>query len=136
MIAKLVSWALSNRLLVVFGLVLLAGAGVKAMLELPLDAVPDVTNEQVQVLTSVPGLSPVEVERFITFPVEAAMSGIPKIAEIRSVSKFGLSAVTVVFEDGTDIYWARQQVSERLACVFRRKVTSIPREGGRRSWGR
>ncbi len=117
MVTRLISWALSNRLLVVFGLILLVGAGVKAMLELPLDAVPDVTNDQVQVLTSVPGLSPLEVERFITFPVEAAMSGIPKVTEIRSVSKFGLSAVTVVFEEGTDIYWARQQVSERLTAA-------------------
>lgn len=117
MVSKLVSWALSNRLLVIFGLILLLGAGVKAMLDLPLDAVPDVTNDQVQVLTSVPGLSPIEVERFITFPVEAAMSGIPRVTEIRSVSKFGLSAVTVVFEEGTDIYWARQQVSERLSAA-------------------
>jgi len=117
MVSKLISLALSNRLLVVFGLILLVGAGVKAMLDLPLDAVPDVTNEQVQVLTSVPGLSPLEVERFITFPVEAAMSGIPDVTEIRSVSKFGLSAVTVVFEEGTDIYWARQQVSERLSSA-------------------
>ncbi|BCW93959.1 MAG: cation transporter [Thermoanaerobaculum sp.] len=115
MIEKLIQWAVANRLLVLFGLILWVGAGVKAMLELPLDAVPDVTNEQVQVLTASPGLSPLEVERFITFPVESAMSGIPKVTEIRSISKFGLSAVTVVFEEGTDIYWARQQVSERLA---------------------
>ncbi len=117
MATRLVSWALANRLLVAFALILLIGAGVKAMLDLPLDAVPDVTNEQVQVLTAVPGLSPLEVERFVTFPVEAAMSGIPKVTEIRSVSKFGLSAVTVVFEDGTDIYWARQQVAERLSTA-------------------
>ncbi len=117
MVERLVSWALHNRLLVVFGLILLLVAGAKAMLDLPLDAVPDVTNEQVQVLSSAPGLSPIEVERFITFPVEAAMSGIPSVTQIRSVSKFGLSAVTIVFEDGTDIYWARQQVSERIAVA-------------------
>ena len=117
MLDRTIRWALANRLLVVFGVVLLAAAGVKAMLDLPLDAVPDVTNEQVQVLTSSPGLATLEVERFITFPVEAAMSGIPKVEEIRSVSKFGLSAVTVVFEEGTDIYWARQQVSERLGAA-------------------
>jgi len=117
MVSRLISWALSNRLLVIFALILLVGTGVKAMMELPLDAVPDVTNDQVQVLTSVPGLSPLEVERFITFPVEAAMSGIPRVTEIRSVSKFGLSAVTIVFEEGTDIYWARQQVSERLTAA-------------------
>jgi len=117
MLDRIIRWALANRLLVVFGVVLLAAAGIKAMLDLPLDAVPDVTNEQVQVLTSSPGLATLEVERFITFPVEAAMSGIPKVTEIRSVSKFGLSAVTVVFEERTDIYWARQQVGERLGAA-------------------
>ncbi|MBP7147227.1 MAG: efflux RND transporter permease subunit [Acidobacteria bacterium] len=117
MIERLVTWALTNRLLVVFGLVLLVGAGIKAVLDLPLDAVPDVTNDQVQVLTVSPGLGTLEVERFITFPVESALSGIPEIVEIRSQSKFGLSAVTVVFAEGTDIYWARQQVSERLATA-------------------
>jgi cobalt-zinc-cadmium resistance protein CzcA len=74
-----------------------------------------VTNVQVQVLTNSPGLAPEEVERFVTFPVETAMSGLPRIEELRSVSKFGLSAVTLVFEEGTDIYWARQLVSERLS---------------------
>ena len=78
---------------------------------------PDVTNVQVQVLTNSPGLAPEEVERFISFPVETAMSGLPKIEEIRSVSKFGLSVVTVVFEEGTDIYWARQLVGERLTAA-------------------
>lgn len=74
----------------------------------PIDAVPDVTNVQVQILTAAPSLAPIEVERQITFPVEIAMSGLPGIEQIRSVSKFGLSAVTIVFEDSTDIYFARQ----------------------------
>jgi cobalt-zinc-cadmium resistance protein CzcA len=76
--------------------------------------VPDVTNVQVQILTDSPGLGPLEVERFVTYPVEGAMSGLPEVEEIRSLSRFGLSVVTVVFHEGTDIYWARQMVSERL----------------------
>jgi len=120
MVSGLIDWSLKNRLIVLLLVVLLVAGGFKAMVDLPLDAVPDVTNEQVQVLTSVPGLSPLEVERFITFPVESSMSGIPKVEEIRSISKFGLSAVTVVFAEGTDVYWARQQVAERLADAMDR----------------
>jgi heavy metal efflux system protein len=89
-------------------------AGGFAASTIPLDAVPDLTNVQVQVLTNSPSLGPVEVEQFITFPVENAMSGLPRIAEIRSISRFGLSAVTVAFEEGTDIYWARNLINERL----------------------
>jgi heavy metal efflux system protein len=114
MIRRIIDFSLDNRLLVGALWLLVAGLGVRSLLALPIDAVPDVTNVQVQVLTNSPGLAPEEVERFITFPVETAMSGLPRIEEIRSVSKFGLSVVTVVFEEGTDIYWARQLVSERL----------------------
>ncbi len=85
-----------------------------AAVNLPIDAVPDVTNVQVQVITAAPALSPVEVEQYVTVPVERAMSGIPKVEEVRSISKYGLSVVTVVFEDGTDIYFARQMVLERM----------------------
>ncbi len=106
--------SLNNRLLVVFAWLLVVAFGLSALRGLPIDAVPDVTNVQVQVLTNSPGLAPEEVEKFITFPVETSMSGLPKIEEIRSVSKFGLSVVTAVFEEGTDIYWARQLVGERL----------------------
>jgi heavy metal efflux system protein len=114
MIRRIIDFSLDNRLLVVALWLLVAGLGVRAMLRLPIDAVPDVTNIQVQVLTDSPGLAPEEVERIITFPVETAMSGLPRIEELRSVSKFGLSVVTVVFTEGTDVYWARQLVSERL----------------------
>ena len=91
------------------------GAGVYSLIRLPIDAVPDVTNVQVQVLTAAPSLAPLEIERQITFPVEVAMSGLPDIQEIRSVSKFGLSAVTVVFADSVNTYFARQLVLERLS---------------------
>lgn len=115
MIKRIIDFSLDHRLLVIALWLLIAVLGVRSMLQLPIDAVPDVTNVQVQVLTNSPGLAPEEVERFVTFPVETAMSGLPRIEELRSVSKFGLSAVTLVFAEGTDIYWARQLVSERLS---------------------
>ena len=114
MAESIVSWALRNRFLVVALAFVLIVAGVEHMRRLPIAAVPDVTNVQVQVLTKAPALAPLEVERLVSFPVEAAMAGLPNLEEIRSVSKFGLSAVTVVFTEGTDIYRARQLVSERL----------------------
>jgi len=117
MLERIISFSIKNRLLVVFGVLLVAALGVRAAKQLPIDAVPDVTNVQVQVLTTAPALGPLEVEQFITFPVEAVMSGLPRVEQIRSVSRFGLSAVTIVFEEGTDIYWARQLVSERLAAA-------------------
>ena len=123
---KLILWALENRFLVVLGTALLALAGAFSMLGLPVDAVPDVTNVQVQVMTTAPALAPEETEQFITFPVESAMSGIPRVEEIRSVSQFGLSVVTVVFEEGCDIFWARQQVMERLAQAKEEIPAGIP----------
>ncbi len=113
-VAVLITWSLNNRFIVMLLAVVLLGAGVLAAMSLPLDAVPDLTNVQVQVLTTSPSLGPVEVEQFITFPVENALSGLPKVSEIRSISRIGLSAVTVAFEEGTDIYWARNLVGERL----------------------
>ncbi len=95
----------------------MAGAGAYSLINLPIDAVPDVTNVQVQVLTNAPSLAPLEIERQITFPVEVAMSGIPGVEEIRSVSKFGISNVTIVFEESTDIYFARQLILERMATA-------------------
>lgn len=114
MLNRIIDFSLNNRLLVIIGWLLVLAIGIQSLSRLPIDAVPDVTNIQVQVLTNSPGLAPEEVEKFITFPVETAMSGLPKVEEIRSVSKFGLSVVTVVFEEGSDIYWARQLVGERL----------------------
>ncbi len=117
MIERILEWSLKNRFLVIIASLILVVGGLTAMSQLPIDAVPDVTNVQVQVLTSSPALGPEEVEKFITTPVEQAMSGLPDLVEVRSTSKFGLSAVTIVFEDGTDIYFARQQIGERLAAA-------------------
>jgi cobalt-zinc-cadmium resistance protein CzcA len=126
MIERILEWSLRNRFLVFIGSLLLVAGGLAAMRTLPIDAVPDVTNVQVQVLTKAPALGPEEVERFITTPVELAMSGLPGLEDARSVSKFGLSAVTLVFKEGTDIYFARQLVNERLQAVRE----SIPRGYG------
>jgi cobalt-zinc-cadmium resistance protein CzcA len=115
MLRGLVDWSLENRAVVLIAAVLLVFAGGYALARLPIDAVPDVTNVQVQVLTKAPALGPVEMEQFVTYPIEAAMNGLPDLVEIRSVSRYGLSAVTVVFEDGVDVYFARQLVNERLS---------------------
>lgn len=117
MINGLIRFSVANRLIVLLLVVIMAGVGLYSLINLPIDAVPDVTNVQVQVLTSAPSLAPLEVERQITFPVEVAMSGIPNVEEIRSVSKFGISNVTIVFEETTDIYFARQLILERLAAA-------------------
>src|SRR3970282_2559472 len=84
---------------------------------LPIDAVPDITNVQVQINTEAPGYSPLESEQRVTFPIETALGGLPRLEYTRSISRYGLSQVTVVFEDGTDIYFARQLVSERIQEV-------------------
>lgn len=115
MINALIRFSISQKLVVLLLVVIMAVVGVYSLINLPIDAVPDVTTVQVQVLTNAPSLAPLEVERQITFPVEVAMSGIPNVEEIRSVSKFGISNVTIVFEEMTDIYFARQLVLERLS---------------------
>ncbi|MDQ3749593.1 MAG: efflux RND transporter permease subunit, partial [Acidobacteriota bacterium] len=94
MINALIKFSVANRLIVLLLVAIMAAAGIYSLNNLPIDAVPDVTNVQVQILTSAPSLAPLEIERQVTFPVETAMSGLPDVEEIRSVSKFGLSAVT------------------------------------------
>ena len=111
---RLIDFSLRNKFLILVFTAVLVGFGIRAMLRLPIDAVPDVTPNQVLVLTRAPGLGPVEVERFITFPVETAMSGLPGITDIRSVSRFGLSAVYIYFEENLDLYFVRRLVMERL----------------------
>jgi cobalt-zinc-cadmium resistance protein CzcA len=120
MIATLVEFSLRQRILVLGLACLLSVAGVFAFQSIPIDAYPDVTNIQVQVLTEAPGLSPVEVERFITYPLELQITGLPGLAEIRSLSKFALSQITVVFNDDVDLYFARQLVLERIIAAKER----------------
>lgn len=117
MAARLIEWALANRLLVLLLAGLLVAGGLVALARLPIDAVPDVTNVQVQIVTSAPALGPVEVEQYLTYPVETAMSGLPAVTELRSISRYGISSVTVVFEDGTPLFFARQLVQERLPAA-------------------
>ncbi|OQW63220.1 MAG: cytochrome-c peroxidase [Nitrospira sp. ST-bin4] len=120
MIASLLEFSLRQRILVIGLACLLSVTGLFAFQSIPIDAYPDVTNIQVQVLTEAPGLSPIEVERFITYPIELQMTGLPGLAEIRSLSKFALSQITVVFQDDVDIYFARQLVLERIMAAKER----------------
>ncbi len=114
MLSRLIDYCIENRLLVFSAVLLMAVGGIYSALKLPIDAVPDMTNTQVTVITDAGSLSPVEVERYVTYPVESVMGGLPKLQELRSISRFGISVVTLVFEESTDIYWARQVVNERL----------------------
>jgi cobalt-zinc-cadmium resistance protein CzcA len=120
MIASLLEFSLRQRILVLGLACLLSVGGVFAFESIPIDAYPDVTNIQVQVLTESPGLSPIEVERFITYPLELQMTGLQGLVEIRSLSKFALSQITVVFQDDMDIYFARQLVLERIMAAKER----------------
>ncbi len=114
MLDSIITFSIKNKLIIGIFTLALVLWGSYSVTQLPIDAVPDITNNQVQVITSSPSLAPQEVERLITFPVEIGMANIPNLVEIRSISRFGLSVVTIVFTDETDIYWARNQVSERL----------------------
>jgi cobalt-zinc-cadmium resistance protein CzcA len=131
LLSAIVAWSLRNRALVLVATLLFIVVGVRAALQLPIDAVPDVTNVQVQIITAAPALSPVEVEQYISIPVERAMSGLPKTTQVRSVSKYGLSVVTVVFHDGTDIYFARQLINERM----REATEAVPAAYGKPEMG-
>lgn len=118
MLNRIIDWAVSNRLMVVIALFILIAAAVSIIPRLNLDAFPDVTNIQVTVNTEAPGLAAEEVEQLITFPIEAVMYALPDVEEVRSISKTGLSGITVVFSEGTDIYFARQLVFERLQSAI------------------
>src|SRR5262245_37749932 len=124
-----IAWSLHNRLVVLAGAVCFVVLGVISLRQLGIDAFPDTTPVQVQINTVAPGLGPEEVERQITFPVEQAISGLPGLQPLRSVSKFGLSQVVVTFGDDIDIYFARQLVTERLGTVELSEGIQRPRLG-------
>src|SRR5512143_3574451 len=110
MLERLMSWSIRNRLLVGLIVVSILGLGTWAVRTLPIDAFPDVTNIQVEVVSTAPGLSPLEIEKFVTYPVEMAMRGLPGLDVMRSVTKYGISVITLVFQDKVNIYFARQLV--------------------------
>jgi cobalt-zinc-cadmium resistance protein CzcA len=115
MLDKIIYFSIKNKLVIFLFIIGLIGWGIYSLKNLPIDAVPDITNNQVQIVTMTPSLATEEVEKFVTFSVEKSMASIPGIEEMRSISRFGLSVVTIVFDEKTDVYWARQQVSERLS---------------------
>lgn len=115
MIDKLIRFSINNKLVIGLFVLGLIAWGTYSLRQLPIDAVPDITNNQVQIITVAPSIAAQEVEQLISFPIETTMATIPDVEEIRSFSRFGLSAVTIVFKDDVDVYWARQQVNERLA---------------------
>ena len=117
MLTQTIEWSLRHRWIVLGGAAAVVLAGILAFRDLPIDAFPDTTPTQVQVNSVAPALTPEEVERQLTIPIEQALSGLPRVEELRSISKFGLSQVTLRFADGTDLWFARQQVSERVGRV-------------------
>ncbi len=118
MLGQLIQFSLTQRLLVILAILLLIGGGWYAVNKTPIDAFPDVSSTQVKIIVKAPGMTPEEVETRITGPIEVEMLGIPRQAMLRSVAKYALTDITVDFEEGTDIYWARQQVSERLNAIW------------------
>lgn len=117
MLERLVRAAIAHRFLVLILALGLGALGVWSYAQLPIDAVPDITNVQVQINTEAPGYSPLEAEQRLSYPIETALAGLPRLLQTRSIARYGLSQTTVVFEDGTDVYFARQQVTERLKEV-------------------
>ena len=132
---NLIHFFVRQRLLTVLLVLTVLGGGVWAWNHLPVDAFPDVSNEQVMILSKAPGLSTSEVERQISYPIELAMAGLPRVTEVRSLSKNGLSQVRIIYEEGTDIYWARQLVHERLAQAKERLPAGVDAELGPISTG-
>ena len=131
LLAAIVEWSLKHRGVVLVLTAFFVFFGIRSALRLPIDAVPDLTNVQVQIITASPALSPVEVEQYVTIPVERAMAATPHTTEIRSMSRYGLSVVTVVFQEKTDIYFARQLVNERM----REATDAVPAQYGKPEMG-
>ncbi|OAI20632.1 hypothetical protein A1359_20645 [Methylomonas lenta] len=114
MFERLIRLAIEHRWLVMLAVLGMAGLGIFNYSILPIDAVPDITNVQVQINTTAPGYSPLETEQRITYPIETVMAGLPHLEQTRSLSRYGLSQITVIFQDGTDVYFARQLVNQRI----------------------
>ncbi|HTG55622.1 MAG TPA: efflux RND transporter permease subunit, partial [Niabella sp.] len=117
MLTKIIEFSIKNKLIIGLFIIALIGYGAYEAQRLPIDAVPDITNNQVQIITVSPSLGATDIERLITFPIEQVNNNIPGLQELRSFSRFGLSVVTLVFDDDIDVYWARQQINERLQQV-------------------
>jgi cobalt-zinc-cadmium resistance protein CzcA len=130
MLERLMAFSLRNRLLAGLALALVVGLGSWAVATIPIDAFPDVTNIQVEVVSTAPGLAPLEIERMVTYPIETALRGLPGLVTMRSVTKYGISVVTIVFQDDVDIYFARQQVHERISDVGRSLPAGVETEMG------
>ena len=130
MINAILRLSVERRFLMLSLILVLVGVGVWSFQRLPIDATPDITNVQIQINTEAPGYSPLEAEQRITFPVETAVAGVPGLQYTRSVSRYGLSQVTVIFDDGTDIYFARQLVNERLQNALSQLPPGVPPELG------
>ncbi|VAW28616.1 Cobalt-zinc-cadmium resistance protein CzcA; Cation efflux system protein CusA, partial [hydrothermal vent metagenome] len=117
MINKIISFSIKNKLIISLMVVALIGIGIHSMMTINLGSVPDITNNQVQVITVAPNLGTEDIEQFVTYPVELAMANLPDVVELRSISRFGLSVVTIVFEDKIGTYLPRQLVQEKLIDV-------------------
>ncbi|TRZ42222.1 CusA/CzcA family heavy metal efflux RND transporter [Robertkochia solimangrovi] len=126
MLDRIIQFSVKNKLAVGGMIVLWIIYGIYEVTQLPIDAVPDITNNQVQIITTAPSLGAEDVERLITFPIEQAISNIPQLKESRSISRFGLSVVSIVFDEDTDVYWARQQVEERMKKVEIDENSNLP----------
>jgi len=131
MLSRIIAFSVQQKLIIGLLVIGLIGYGSYELTKLPIDAVPDITNNQVQIITSAPSLGATDIERLVTFPIEQANSNIAGLIELRSFSRFGLSIVTLVFKDGTDVYWARQQVAERLQTI----ANDIPQDVSTPSMG-
>ena len=118
MLSHLITFAMRQRTAVLLATLILVGIGTYSAIHLPIDAVPDITNPQVQINTAVNALAPEEIEKLVSFPIESEMAGLPQMVELRSLSKFGLSQVTMTFQDDVDLYRTRQLVTERLQTVL------------------
>ncbi|MCX6550192.1 MAG: CusA/CzcA family heavy metal efflux RND transporter [Acidobacteria bacterium] len=125
MLERLMAFSLRNRLVISLAVAVLVAAGIWAVRTIPIDAFPDVTNIQVEIVSAAPGLSPLEIEQFVTYPIETSMRGLPGLVLMRSVTKYGIAVVTLVFRDDVDIYFARQLVFERLADAERRLPAGV-----------